>query len=166
MTDREPRGGGGLRSRVLCTAEFHVSGGVFSLGETPFGEQRIGYVTGGRFFGPRLTGEILPGGGNWSRGGRIASGAVGTFDARSVWRTDQGELIYLSYNGRTMIPDGVRAAFADPAMPAVDPAHYYLRIAPTFETASGRLDWLNAVLAVGVGERTAVGVRHVIHEIL
>lgn len=166
MTDGAPRDGGGLRSRVLCTAEFQVAGGVFGLGETPFGDQRIGYVTGGRFFGSRLNGEILPGGGNWSRGGRIAAGSVGTFDARAVWRTDQGELIYLSYNGRTLIPDDVRADFADPAAPVVDPARYYLRIAPTFETASPRLAWLNAVLAVGVGERTDFGVRHEIHEIL
>ncbi|MBF5091007.1 DUF3237 domain-containing protein [Novosphingobium sp. NBM11] len=63
------------------------------------------------------------------------------------------------------MPDPVRAAFADPAAPDVDPARYYLRIAMVFETASKRLEWLNGVLAVGVGERTAFGVRHVIHEI-
>lgn len=156
----------GLRSRFLCTAEFEVAGGVFSIGQSPFGEQRIGYVTGGRFFGPRLSGRILPGGGNWSRGGRIAAGAVGTFDARSVWQADDGALIHLTYPGRTLIPDDVRAEFADPAAPPVDPARYYLRIAPTFETASPDLAWLNAVLAVGVGERTDFGVRHQLYEVL
>lgn len=157
-----------LESRVLCTAEFEVSGGVFALGASPFGEQRIGYVTGGRFYGPRLSGTILPGGGNWSRGGALpgAAASVGSFDARAVWRTDDGALIYLSYGGRTRIPDAVRAEFADPAAPPVDPARYYLRIAPTFETASPAWAWLNGIVAVGVGERTDFGVRHVLHEIL
>ena len=35
-----------------------------------------------------------------------------------------------------------------------------------FETASAKYDWLNGLLAVGVGERTDFGVRHAIHEIL
>jgi hypothetical protein len=109
----------------------------------------------------------LPGGGNWSRGGRLGeAGSVGTFDARAVWQTDDGELIYLSYTGRNVIPDDVRADFVDPAQPHVDPARYYLRIAPVFETASATYGWLNGLLAVGVGERTDFGVRHVIHEIL
>jgi hypothetical protein len=156
-----------LASRPLCTVEFEVGGGIFGIGASPFGEQRIGYISGGRFFGPRINGIVLPGGGNWSRGGRLGSGeAVGTFDARAVWQTDDGALISLSYTGRTMVPDDVRALFADPAAPPVDASRYYLRIAPVFETASPKYDWLNGLLAVGVGARTDFGVRHQIHEIL
>lgn len=157
-----------LRSRLLCTAEFEVSGGIFAIGPSPFGDQRIGYVTGGRFFGPRMNGVILPGGGNWSRSGRLPDGetTVGTFDARAVWQMDDGALIYLSYGGRTRIPDQVRAEFADPAAPRVDPARYYLRIAPTFETASPAWAWLNGIVAIGVGERTDFGVRHQVYEVL
>lgn len=157
----------GLASRHLCTVEFEVGGGIFGIGASPFGDQRIGYVSGGRFFGSRINGIVLPGGGNWSRAGRLASGsAVGTFDARAVWQTDDGALVYLSYNGRSVVPDDVRAEFSDPAGPPVDPARYYLRIAPVFETASEKYGWLNGLLAVGVGERTDFGVRHQIHEIL
>jgi hypothetical protein len=157
----------GLESRYLCTVEFEVGGGIIGIGTSPFGDQRLGYISGGRFFGPRINGIVLPGGGNWSRGGRLGeAGSVGTFDARAVWQTDDGELIYLSYTGRNVIPDDVRADFVDPAQPHVDPARYYLRIAPVFETASATYGWLNGLLAVGVGERTDFGVRHVIHEIL
>ncbi|UKK85571.1 DUF3237 domain-containing protein [Sphingopyxis sp. BSN-002] len=156
-----------LASRHLCTVEFEVGGGLIAIGASPFGEQRLGYVTGGRFFGPRINGIVLPGGGNWSRAGRLEGAAsVGTFDARAVWQTDDGELIYLSYTGRSIIPDDVRATFADPAIPDADPSRYYLRIAPVFETASAKYGWLNGILAVGVGERTDFGVRHVIHEVL
>ena len=156
-----------LATRHLCTVEFEVGGGLIAIGASPFGDQRLGYVTGGRFFGQRINGIVLPGGGNWSRAGRLGDTAsVGTFDARAVWQTDDGDLIYLSYTGRNIIPDDVRATFADPAVPDADPSRYYLRIAPVFETASKTYGWLNGVLAVGVGERTDFGVRHVIHEIL
>jgi hypothetical protein len=168
MKDENMQGApAGLESRYLCTVEFEVGGGIIGIGTSPFGDQRLGYISGGRFFGPRINGIVLPGGGNWSRGGRLGEAAsVGTFDARAVWQTDEGELIYLSYTGRNVIPDDVRADFVDPAQPHVDPARYYLRIAPVFETASATYGWLNGLLAVGVGERTDFGVRHVLHEIL
>jgi len=112
-----------LASRYLCTVEFEVAGGLIAIGASPFGDQRLGYITGGRFFGPRLNGTVLPGGGNWSRGGRLnGASSVGTFDARAVWRTDDGDLIYLSYTGRSLVPDEVRATFADPAVPDPDPS--------------------------------------------
>ncbi|MGB7411390.1 MAG: DUF3237 domain-containing protein [Sphingopyxis granuli] len=155
----------GLESRHLCTVEFDVGGGIIAIGSSPFGEQRVGYVTGGRILGPRITGEVLPGGGNWPRSGRIGDAAVGTFDARAVWKTDEGDLIYLTYTGRSLIPDDVRALFADPGKPPVDPSRYYLRIAAVFETASETYGWLNGTLAVGVGEVTGFGVRHVFYEI-
>lgn len=156
-----------LRTRPLCTVEFEVEGGIIDIGASPFGTQRMGYVTGGRFFGPRINGLVLPGGGNWSRSGQLAGGAaVGTFDARTVWQADNGDRIFVSYSGRSVVPPDVRAAFADPDSSPVDSSRYYLRIAPVFETASAKFGWLNAILAIGVGERTDFGVRHAIHEVL
>lgn len=154
-----------LAGNHLCTVEFDVGGGIIAVGASPFGEQRVGYVTGGRILGPRIRGEVLPGGGNWPRSGRLGDVAIGTFDARVVWKTDEGDLIYVTYTGRSAIPDDVRAAFADPAKPQVDASRYYLRIAAVFETASETYGWLNGVLAVGVGEVTAFGVRHVFHAV-
>lgn len=149
-----------LNSEPLCCAAFEV-GEMMSLGASPWGSRRIGYITGGRFEGPRLKGEILPGGGNWSESGPHEGGAaVGTFDARTLWRTDDGALIYVTYTGRSLVPADVSAAFRDPAQPHVDPSRYALRIAPVFETADPRYAWLNAVLAVSCGERISTGVRH------
>lgn len=156
-----------LGHKFLCTAEFEVANGLFTVGVSPLGEQRVGYVTGGRIFGPRMNGQILPGGGNWSRAARLADGhSLGTFDARIMWKLDDGALAYVTYQGRSVVSDDVRADFADPTQPWVDPARYYLRIAPVFETSSKTYDWLNRVLAIGVGERTNFGVRHQIYEIL
>ena len=156
-----------LASRHLCTVEFEVGGGLIAIGSAPFGDQRLGYITGGRIFGDRINGIVLPGGGNWSRGGRLGEDAsVGTFDARAVWQADDDALIYVSYTGRSVIPDDVRATFADPAVPDAEASRYYLRIAPVFETASVRYGWLNGLLAVGVGTRTDFGVRHQLYEVL
>lgn len=154
-----------LVGHPLCVARFEVDG-ILDLGASPWTTRRIGYITGGRFEGPRLKGEILPGGGNWSTAGAGQDGAAtGTFDARCIWKTDDGALIYVTYTGRTWIPPEVAQAFRDPAQPQVDPSRYRLRIAPVFETSDQRYDWLNAMLAVGVGERLANGVRHHIYEI-
>jgi len=38
---------------------------------------------------------------------------------------------------------------------AVDPERYYFRINPLFETAATTYDWLNRILAVGIGTSTA-----------
>lgn len=156
-----------LASRYLATVEFEVGSGLIAIGASPFGDMRMGYITGGRIYGPNINGDVLPGGGNWSRGGRLGEdSSVGTFDARAVWKMDDGELVYVTYTGRTNIPDAVRATFADPSVPDAGPSEYYLRIAPVFETKSEKYGWLNGVLAIGVGERTDFGVRHIFHQVL
>jgi hypothetical protein len=148
-------------SERLCTADFRVDGPIMSMGQSPFGERRVGYITGGEFTGARLSGEILPGGGNWSLSGRLSeSAACGAFDARSVWRTHDGALIYVTYSGRSVVPDDVAALFRDANAAPVDPARYYIRIAPVFETSAPQYAWLNGVLAVAYGERMAWGIRH------
>lgn len=155
-----------LESEPLCCAAFEVEGEIMALGQSPWRNRRVGYITGGRFEGPRLKGQILPGGGNWSESGEGPEGAaVGAFDARSVWKTDDGALIYVTYSGRTLIPPDVSAAFRDPAQPEVDPSRYRIRIAPVFETADPRYAWLNAVMAIGCGERTRTGINHFMYAI-
>ena len=154
-----------LHGTPLCTADFHVEGAIMALGRSPWAERRVGYVTGGSFAGERLRGAILPGGGNWSMAGTGADGnAVGTFDARAIWQTDDGAMIYVTYTGRTSIPTAVGAAFRA-GDNSVDPADYYIRIAPVFEVANERYGWLNGVLAVGIGHRMPWGIRHFIYAI-
>jgi hypothetical protein len=155
-----------LGSRLLCVADFTV-GPIMSLGRSPFREQRVGYITGGSFRGDRLSGEILPGGGNWPMNGPTPDGgSFGTFDARCVWQTADGAVISITYTGRSRVPVDVARRFRDPDASPVDPADYYLRIAPVFETADERYGWLNGILAIGCGERMPWGVRHTLFEIL
>jgi hypothetical protein len=152
-----------LRSRPLCTVEIQLEDDApVALGRSPWRNRRVSYIAGGVIDGERLRGEVLPGGGDWSELGAGPDGAAVTLiDVRSIWKTHDGGLIYVTYGGRLVIPPAALADFRDPAKVEQLPADsYYFRIQPTFETGDDRYAWLNAVVAVGVGRRTARGVRY------
>jgi Protein of unknown function (DUF3237) len=63
------------------------------IGQTPEGYRMIVPVKGGRFEGPRLSGDVVPmSGADWSR---IRSDGSGALDVRMSFRTDDGALIYV-----------------------------------------------------------------------
>ena len=47
----------------------------------------------------------------------------------------------------------------------MDPAEYYSRINPMFETADARYGWLNTILGIGIGYRYAGGVMYSVFEV-
>ena len=47
-----------------------------------------------------------------------------------------------------------------------DPAFTYQMLAPLFETANASYDWLNRVVAIGIGHRLADGPIYSIFEVL
>jgi hypothetical protein len=152
-----------LRGRPLCTVDIRLADDApLPLGKSPWRNRRVSYIVGGSVEGDRLRGEVLPGGGDWSELGVAPDGAAVTLiDVRSVWKTHDGALIYVTYGGRLVIPPAALADFRDPAKVERLPMDsYYFRIQPTFETADERYGWLNAVVAVGAGRRTAKGVQY------
>lgn len=151
-----------LSATELCTVDIALAEDApVPLGRSPWRNRRVSYIAGGEVSGPRLSGVVLPGGGDWSELGSAGGEAITLLDVRSVWRTQDEALIYVTYPGRLVIPADVLTEFRDPAkVEAIDPARYYFRIQPTFETADERYAWLNAVAAVGYGHRTAKGVRY------
>jgi hypothetical protein len=152
-----------LRAQPLCTVTIRLDADApLPLGRSPWRNRRVSYIAGGRFEGERLSGEVLPGGGDWSELGQGADGAAVTLiDVRSVWKTHDGALIYVTYAGRLVIPQAALAGFRDPGqVEGLAEDSYYFRIQPTFETADDRYGWLNALVAVGLGRRTADGVRY------
>jgi hypothetical protein len=48
----------------------------------------------------------------------------------------------------------------------VDPASYYFRMNPMFETSSQKYDWMNRIIAVGTGDRFPDGPVYSIFEVL
>ena len=99
----------------------------------PQGTRTIASVTGGSFTGPKLSGTIVPPGGDWVS---VRADRSIRLDVRLLLVTDDGESILMSYNGI-----GERAK--DGTM--------QLRTAPTFETGAESYAWLNNVQAVGIG---------------
>ena len=149
-----------VQTRHLFTLEAQVS--IQMAQETPTGMRRIAVVEGGTFKGDRLRGEIMPtAGGDWLLG--RADGVL-LMDVRLTLKTDDGAFIYMVYNGMRHGPEDVirRLNAGEP----VDPSEYYFRVTPRFETASGPYDWLNRLLAVGIGDRKPHGPVYEVFEIL
>jgi hypothetical protein len=152
-----------LKARPLCTVDIRLDDDApLPLGKSPFRNRRVSYIAGGTVEGERLRGEVMAGGGDWSELGQGTDGAALTLvDVRSLWKTHDGAMIYVTYSGRLVIPQAVLGDFRDPAkVEALSENDYYFRIQPTFETADERYGWLNALVAVGYGKRTARGVRY------
>jgi len=149
-----------VRSRALFVMHLNVRP-LQVIGATPGAFRRIGVVPGGVFEGERVRGEVLEGGSDWQT---VRSDGATTLDVRLVLRTADDALIGMQYRGlRHGTPDIV--ARIDKGE-AVDPASYYFRINALFETASSTYDWLNRILAIGVGHRRAEGVVYSLFEIL
>jgi len=142
---------GALRSEFLLQLAAEL-GDAQVLDDTPLGTRRILSMKGGSFSGPRLRGRISPGGGDWVL---LRRDGVAQLDIRLTLRTDDDELIYVSGEGLFDIAPEVRQRIMQGA--EVDPSEYYFRTAFGFETGAQKYCWLNRLLAVGVGKRTAEG---------
>jgi hypothetical protein len=127
---------------------------VWELGTTsPLGQRRIVPITGGRFAGPLMNGEILNNGADWQI---VTADGTAIIDTRYLLRLDDGALAYLQTKGYRHGPPEVIADLAKGA--AVDPCDYYFRVYLNFETSSPVYGWLNRTLAVGYAMRSAKAV--------
>jgi len=74
-------------------------------------------------------------------------------EARYTLRTKDGALVYVRNRGVRSGPPEVLARLA--RSEAVDPASYYFRTRPEFETGAPQYAWLNDLLAVCSAVRAA-----------
>ena len=84
-------------------------------------------------------------------------------NGRLTLRTDDGQLIYVSFPGIFDAPPEVFQRMQK--RETVDPSEYYFRTTPVFETAGEKYKWLNRVLGVAVGKRTATSVLYTVYVI-
>ena len=149
-----------LKSEFLFTFSVTVTRFV-DVGPTPFGTRHLDMLGAGTFEGPKLRGEVLPGGLDQKL--VRADGAM-TPNVRLILRTDDGALIHMYYTGvRHGSPEVMRRIAEGET---VDPTEYYLRSAPLFETAAPKYDWLNRIVAIGVGRRLPDKGQYDVFEIL
>ena len=131
------------------------------IGATPAAYRRIGVVPDGTFHGERLSGTVLEGGNDWQT---LRSDGSLSLDVRLVLKTGDDALIGMTYRGIRQGPPDVIARLERGE--SVDPADYYFRIAPMFETAAPAYAWLNGVVAIGTGHRLADGPVYSVFEVL
>ncbi len=149
-----------VRLAPLLSLRIEVAG-VSVVGGPPGAGRRISTISGGSFEGDRLRGTVVSGGADWQT--ERGDGAI-LLDVRIVILTDDGASIAMTYTGIRHGPAEVMARMASGE--AVDPASYYLRIVASFATSDPRYEWLNRILAVGSGHRTAAGPVYHLQEIL
>lgn len=148
-----------LRLQPLLKAEVTLAPAQ-ELGATPLGRRRIIPITGGRFRGERLAGRVLPGGADWQL---VRADGVAELEARYTLETADGALIYVRNRGCRHGPAEVLEQLA--AGREVDPASYYMRTTPLFETADARYAWLNRLVCVATGARRSASVELDIFEV-
>ncbi len=153
---------GALQSRPLFAIMIEVLPPQ-AIFEAPIGLRRVTIISGGRFEGEKLRGEIMPiGGSDWQT---VRSGdGTWLLNVRLVLKTDDGEHIMMAYEGMRHGPKEVLDAIGRGE--SVSPYDYYLRISARFETTSKKYDFLNRLIAVGVGHRLPEGAVYQMFEIV
>ena len=123
---------------------------IHILGDTPYGIRRIGRLTTGSFEGPQLKGTVLPGGGAWVI---LRRDDVLEIEVRITLETDDKQHIYMHWKGLRHGPKEVMDRLNRGEN--VDPAAYYFRTTPYFETSSEKYRWMNRICSIATGSRKA-----------
>jgi hypothetical protein len=117
-------------------------------GEIDGKRKRFIAITGGTVSGPRLEGDVLPGGGDWQT---IAPGGLTEVWARYSLKAKDGTVIAITNAGvRTAAPEVIEALAKGED---VDPSLYYFRTAASFDVRKGPHEWLKRTLFVARGIR-------------
>lgn len=120
------------------------------IGDTALGKRRFIGITGGSFKGPRIEGEVIPGGADWQT---VRADGVTVIEAIYALKTTDGAVIAVRNLGLVApTQDGGR----------------YVRTNPTFDAPQGPHDWLNKSIFVGTigvadsGKAVRIGVYRVV----
>ncbi|MCG6859019.1 MAG: DUF3237 domain-containing protein [Salaquimonas sp.] len=144
----------------LCTIRSEL-GQPMEKGDLPGRRVRIIPIRGGTVTGERLKGRVLDFGADWQT---VYEDGYAELDTRYVIETHDGALIDIRNFGFRHGPPEVMARVA--AGEEVDPALYYMRTTPKFETGDERYQWLNRMLFIGTGARFANSVVIEVYEVL
>jgi hypothetical protein len=139
--------------RPFCTLEVEA-GAVRSAGKGRSGERRIVSIAGGRVHGPGISGTILPGGADWQT---VGEDGVVEMNARYAFETADGAVVEIFDRGYRHGPPEVMQRLA--AREVVPPESYSMRSTMRLETGHPDYLWLNRMIFVTTGARTASGVQ-------
>jgi hypothetical protein len=148
-----------LRTRPLFLLREQVPP-LLVVGQTPNAFRCVGLVQGGSFEGERLSGEVVSGN-DWQS---VRPDSCIKLDVGLVLRTTDGALIVMTYQCLRAGPPAVVEKLDRGE--EVDPATYYFRMSPMFETSAPKYDWMNRIIAIGTGYRRADGPIYSLFEVL
>jgi hypothetical protein len=117
-------------------------------GQIDGGRRRFVPIIGGTITGPRLTGTVLSGGGDWQT---IYPGGVTRLEARYLLKAGDGTVIGIVNPGVRVASPEISDRLARGER--VDPAAYYFRSSPVFDPPPGKHGWLREKTFVGRGIR-------------
>jgi hypothetical protein len=140
-----------------------VLGARLDGGDGPQGRRVFNAASGGEFTGARLRGAVVPGSADWML---IRKDGSMVIDARAILRTDDGATIHMTYLGRAIFPNDLLADVRDPARRhLINPARYYFRTTPLFETGAETYAWLNDIVCVASGRLTEQGLDYEVFQV-
>jgi hypothetical protein len=114
------------------------------VGPTYVGMRRIIPITGGKFYGKDIEGEVLPGGADWNV---VRPDGVVHLWARYTIKTDDGAIIMITNEGfQQGPPDTMERILSGKPF---DSSKWYARTRPVFEVSHPKYDWLNKYVFVG-----------------
>ena len=107
---------------------------------------RIVNIPSGTISGPNFKGTVQSPSADWVQ--VLPSGALRT-DVRLLIKTDDGETIYVSYNGVVKHSEKSLSNLRKGEEATSDDGMYFLT-APTFRTSSKKYDYLNSIQAINI----------------
>ena len=129
-------------------------GQPLELGDIAHGHRRIVPLSGGKFTGPELNGELLPGSsGDWQI---VLPDGTTLGGIRYTLRTDGGDLLYVQ--SRSVRHGTVEVLARLARGEDVDASEYTFRTSTQIETAAADLDWMNRGVFISVAGRQAAAV--------
>jgi len=131
----------------VFTARVNVAAPV-EMGQADGGRKRFIAITGGTVSGPRLSGEVLNGGGDWQV---IEPDGLTRVEAHYFIKATDGTVIEVTNPGVRVADPQVIEKLARGE--DVDPSAYYFRTTPSFKVAAGPHGWLRRSAFVARGVR-------------
>jgi Protein of unknown function (DUF3237) len=104
----------------------------------------VNVPAGGTVHGPKINGTLIPPSGDWLI--PMPDGST-RIDVRATIKTDDGELIFVEYNGVIFASKEVNDRFGKGEV--ITSKDEYFVTAPRFTTASKKYEWINHLQAVG-----------------
>ena len=104
-------------------------------------------ITGGTVSGPRISGEVMPGGGDWY----VDRAGVAELNARYLLRTSDDAVIDIENRGFWKADEATTARLD--AGEFVDESEYYYRTSARFRTAAPGFEWLTESVVIGLARQ-------------